>query len=211
MAEGCGQGVGGVVGRGDLGQSQQVSHHSLDLIFAGTALAADGFFYLQGGVFGHFHARAGGGQNEDSARLGHDDGGLDVGGEEEFFDGDGVGPEFGDQGGDGVVDLVEPLRQGIGGGGVKGPPAHVARASFGVHNQTPADGGETGVESEDAHGTAFPGESGHGATHGGVSVVLLGVRIAAGGGECKGGTGRRSDFLRFFIFSGMRIGQLVTG
>lgn len=163
MAEGCGQGVGGVVGSGDFGQSQQVSHHSLNLIFAGTALAADGFFYLQGGVFGDFHARSGGGEDQNAARLRHDDGGFDVGGEEEFFDGDGVGLEFGDQGGDGAVDLVEPLGQGIGGGGVDGAPAHVARAPFGVHNQAPADGSEAGVESEDAHraGT-FPEKSGHG-------------------------------------------------
>ena len=91
MDNGNGEGVGGVVGLGDGGESEMELDHGLDLGFVGLAVAADGFFDLVGSVFVDGEVVLFGDQEADAAGLGDGDAGGDVLLEKEFFNGHYVG------------------------------------------------------------------------------------------------------------------------
>lgn len=88
---GDGEGVGGVVGLGDGGESEVEFDHGLDLGLVGLTITADGFFDLVGSVFVDGEVVLFGDQETDAAGLGDGDAGGDVLLEKELFNGHYVG------------------------------------------------------------------------------------------------------------------------
>jgi hypothetical protein len=97
MADGDGEGIGGVGGFGDLIEIQKARHHLLDLMFFGPAVSDHRGLDGQGRVFGDFDSGGSGGQHGNSAHLAEFQGRLHVGGVENVFDGDPVRPVLGDE------------------------------------------------------------------------------------------------------------------
>ena len=97
MADGDGEGIGGVGGLGNLIEVEQARHHLLDLMFFSAAVAHDRGFDGEGRVLGDFEPGGGGGQHGDSAHLAEFQGGFHVGSVENIFDGDTVGTVLGDE------------------------------------------------------------------------------------------------------------------
>jgi hypothetical protein len=88
VADGDGEGVGGVGGLGRFVQVEQAGDHELHLLFGGETVADNRAFDGERGVFGHEQTAVGGGQHGDAADLAELERALGVGGEEDFFDGD---------------------------------------------------------------------------------------------------------------------------
>jgi len=97
MADGDGERIGGVGGFGDLIEIQKTRHHLLDLMFFGAAVSDHRGLDGEWRVFGDFESGGSGGQHGDSAHLAELQGGLHVGGVENVFDGNAVGPVLGDE------------------------------------------------------------------------------------------------------------------
>ena len=113
VAGGDGDGVGDVGGVGRLVQAELGRHGELDLLLGGVAVAGDGFFDGGGRQVFEFEAGLGGGEEDDAARVGHEDRGprvLVVG--VELLDGEAGGPEFPDQRSEVGVQLREALCHG---------------------------------------------------------------------------------------------------
>ena len=85
MAEGHGDGVGGVVGLGQGIQVQEPAGHVLDLVLGGVAVANHRLLDLHRLVGIHRQPRLTDGQQNDSTALGHTDARGHVLPEEQFF------------------------------------------------------------------------------------------------------------------------------
>ena len=92
MAQGDGDGVGGVIGLGQLVQPEQALCHVHDLTLGGVAVAHHRLLDLGGLVGGDLQPRLADGQQNHPPALGHADAGGDVLTEKEFLNGHGVGP-----------------------------------------------------------------------------------------------------------------------
>jgi N-acetylmuramoyl-L-alanine amidase len=113
VADGDGEGVGCVGGPGNFVELEQAGDHELDLLLGGEAVADDGAFDGEGGVFGDEEAAVGGGHHGDSTDLAELESALSVGREEDFFDGDDLGlPEL-EEGRELGVDLEESDRGAV--------------------------------------------------------------------------------------------------
>jgi hypothetical protein len=96
MADGYGQGIGGVGRLGNLIEIQEARHHLLDLMFFGAAVSDYRGLNGEWRVFGDLEPVGCGGQHGDAAHLAELQGRFHVGGIENIFDGDAVGLVAGD-------------------------------------------------------------------------------------------------------------------
>src|SRR5215831_11675153 len=69
MANGDGEGVGGIQGLGWRGEFEEAGDHMLDLLLLGASIADDRRLDCQRGVFGDFKAGGRSGQHGDSTDL----------------------------------------------------------------------------------------------------------------------------------------------
>jgi hypothetical protein len=158
MADGDGQRIGGVGRFGNLVEIQKAGHHLLDLMFFGAAVSDDGGLDGEWRVFGDFETGGSGGQHGDSAHLAEFQGGLDVGGVEDVFDGDAVGAVLSDQILKSDGDARQARRHGVARGNFDGAADNAHEAV--VREQI--DDAVTGVfgaavDAEDAHGGSVAG------------------------------------------------------
>ncbi len=159
VADGDGEGVGGVGGLGGFFEVEQTGDHELDLLLGGEAVADDGTLDGERGVLGDGEAAFGGGEHGDTADLAELERALGVGGEEDFFDGDDLGlPEL-EERGEFDVDLEEADGGAIffveaDGAGAEGAEFGIAR---GVVDFDDAVTGElcSAVDAEDAHAASL--------------------------------------------------------
>jgi hypothetical protein len=163
MADGDGEGIGGVGGFGDLIQVEKARDHLLDLMLFSTTVSDHGRLNGEWGVFGDFESGGGCGQHGYSAHLAEFQGGLHIGGVEDVFDGD----SFGAMPGDELLQTDGDSRQARGHG--------IARRNFDgaaddadetiisvvigeqIHYAVPGVFGAA-VDAEDAHGGSVAGE-----------------------------------------------------
>jgi len=160
VADGDGEGVGGVGRFRGAVEAKEACDHELDLLLGGEAVAGDRGLDGERGVLGDGEVAGGGGEHGDSADLAELEGGLGVGGEEDLFDGDAVGGVEGDEGGEFGVDLGEALRGLLllaEADGAGGEVEERRVAGFVVHLDH-AVAGELGaaVDAEDSHGGSLP-------------------------------------------------------
>ena len=106
VAKGEGKGVGFVVLR-EGGEMEEVLNHVLHLLFLRAARTGDGLFDAAGFVFVNGQSRTRALGDHRAARLAKDEGGLEVFGEEDGFDGGGNGLVFGDDGFELALDVEE--------------------------------------------------------------------------------------------------------
>jgi hypothetical protein len=95
-------------GSGGLGELAEHGDGTLDLLFGRVAVAGDGAFDHGAGEAGHREAALGGGQEDGAAGVAHEDGGarMFVMGVK-LFDGDLVGLQVIEEGGEGGVEFEE--------------------------------------------------------------------------------------------------------
>ena len=96
VADGDGQGVGGIHRFRWVGKLEQASDHVLDLLFLGTTVADDRRLYGQRRIFGDLKARRGGCEHGHATDLAEFQGGFDVESVEDVFDRNLVRLMFGD-------------------------------------------------------------------------------------------------------------------
>jgi hypothetical protein len=131
-----GKGVGGVVGWG-LGEVKQALDHAGDGQFTGAAEPDDGLFDAARGDFGDIEAGFGGGQEADAAGFAHDEGGLEVLGKEQAFDGAGGGLVLADGIAQLVGDTDQATTSGEGGGAGDGAIGQGDRSAGLLTEDTP--------------------------------------------------------------------------
>ena len=90
---GNGERIGSIVGLGRLGKVEDFRNHVNNLLFVGTAVTRDGLFDLVGSNFDKVKIVAGGGKQDNSARLRNRDCRRRILAEKEFLDGYNVGVE----------------------------------------------------------------------------------------------------------------------
>ena len=112
MADGQGQGVGGIVGPGDLLHVQQALGHQHHLTLFRLAVAHHRLFHLHGGILEHGHPQLFGGQQDHPPAMGHGDTGGDVFGEKQLLHRHLIGVKGADQLLHVVGDLQQPVGQG---------------------------------------------------------------------------------------------------
>jgi len=88
VADGDGEGVGGVGGLGSFVEVEEAGDHELHLLLGGEAVANNGALDGEGGIFGNLQAAVGSGQHGDAADLAELERALRIGGEKDLFDGD---------------------------------------------------------------------------------------------------------------------------
>lgn len=91
MGDGGGEGVGGVVGLGDVVEVEVEPNHLLHLVFVGGTVAGDSFFDFVGGVFMDGEVVLATDENDDTAGFGDGDAGGDIFAKKQLFDGDDIG------------------------------------------------------------------------------------------------------------------------
>lgn len=143
-----GEGVCGVVGWG-FGEVKQALDHASDGQFTGAAESDDGLFDAARGDFGDIEAGFGGGQEADAAGFAHDEGGLEVLGKEQSFDGAGGGLELAD----GIAQLVGDADQAStsrqGGGAGDGTIGERDGAAGLLSKDAPTGAAEGGIDAQD--------------------------------------------------------------
>ena len=151
VAQGDGDGVGGVIGLGHGLQMQQPPGHVLDLMLGGVAIAHHGLLDLHGLILKNRHPGLPDGQKNNAPALGHVDAGGDVMSEKQLLNGHGFRLGGLEQLGHVVVDHFQPpgeIRIGRGGDGAAVeqpvlPPLGVDKAE--------ARDAVTGVDSQNPH------------------------------------------------------------
>ncbi len=111
MAEGDGEGVGGVGRFWGFVEVQEGLDHQGDLVFAAAAVGGDELLDLERLVEGDGEASLGGGEQGDGAGLADGDGGADVANDEVFY-GDFIRAGVADYVGQRVMDANEALGDG---------------------------------------------------------------------------------------------------
>jgi hypothetical protein len=156
VADGDGEGVGGVGWLGRFVEFEQAGDHELHLLLGGEAVADDSALDAERGVFGDGEAAVRRGQHGDAADLAELEGAFGVGGKEDFFDGDDLGlPEFEERG-----ELCVDLQEANGGAiflveanstGAEGSQLRIAAGVIDFHDTV---AGElcSAVDTEDPHG-----------------------------------------------------------
>ena len=141
------------VGAGQAGQLQEAAHHFLDLALGRAAVADDGFFHLQGGVFGHRQVARHQGGEAGAARLAEQQGGLRVDVDEDDFHGGHVGLVARRDLADAVKQHLQPARQVPERQlhGADGAAAHVRQALALRVDDAKARGLQAGIDAENAH------------------------------------------------------------
>ena len=153
VADGDGEGVGCVVGLGRNGEVEEAGDHELDLVFFGASVADHGGLDGKGRVFGDFESGGGGGEHGDSADLSEFEGGLNVEGIEDVFDGDFVGQVLGDDRAEVHVDSGKAAGQRFAGGKFDGAAGEAAESPGGKHFDYAVAGVfSAAVDAEDSHG-----------------------------------------------------------
>jgi len=104
VADGDGEGVGGVCGMRDLFEAKQTRDHELHLGFFGLAVSDDGGLDGQRGVLSDFNFVRRGSQHGYATDLSELERGFHVDRVEDIFNGDTVGPAFQDEGAEFVED-----------------------------------------------------------------------------------------------------------
>jgi len=107
VAEGYGEGVGGVGRLGSLVHPQQGAHHQLHLFFVGVAVAGNASFHFAGRIRAYLHTVLLGGQQDNTANLSEPQSGAHVQRGEYRFHGHGMGPKFFDQLAEQPVDIMQ--------------------------------------------------------------------------------------------------------
>ena len=107
VADGDGEGVGGVGRFGSFVEFEEAGDHELDLLFRCKTVADDGALDGQRGVFGDEETAVRRGHHSDATDLAELECALGVGGEEDFFDGDDFGLPEQEERGELGVDLEE--------------------------------------------------------------------------------------------------------
>ena len=163
MADGDGERVGGVGGFGNLIEIQKARHHLLDLMFFGAAVSDHGGLDGEWRIFGDFESGRSGGQHGDPAHLSQFQGRLHVGGVENFFDGDPVGPVLGDQLLQADGDARQARGHGVARGNFDGAADNAHQAIVVAFIGEQFDYAVSGVfraavDAEDAHGGSVAGE-----------------------------------------------------
>jgi hypothetical protein len=134
MADGNGQGIGGVSGFGDGIEAEQMRDHVLDLPLPGSAIAYDSGFDRKRGVFGDLYSATGCRQHGYATNLTQLQRRLRIDGIEDIFDSDVVGLVFLDEGAETVKDDGQALRQRFTGGKLDGAAGEanqtIVRAQF---------------------------------------------------------------------------------
>jgi hypothetical protein len=111
VADGYGQGVGGVRRFRHAVQREQAGDHELDLLLGSESVARDGGLDGERCVLSDWKPGRGGGEQGDSADLAEFERRLGVSGEKNFFNGNALGGVQGHQANKLCVDLGEPLRR----------------------------------------------------------------------------------------------------
>jgi len=159
VADGDGEGVGGVGRLGRLVEIEQAGNHELHLLLGGEAVADDGALDGERGVFGNEQTTVGSGQHGDAADLAELESALGVRREEDFFDGDYLRlPEL-EEGGELDVDLEQAdggtvLLVQANGAGAEGAQLWDARGVVDLHD-TVAGELRSAVDAEDPHADKF--------------------------------------------------------
>ena len=151
MAEGDGEGVGGVGWFGGLVEVEKGLDHQRDLVLAAAAVGGDELLDLGGLVEGGREAGLRGGEEGGGAGFADGDGGANVA-DDEVLDGDFVWDGLADDVGEGFVDAEEAL--GDGGLGWRSDGAEVegfVAVAVGA-DEALAGAGEAGVDAEDGDG-----------------------------------------------------------
>jgi len=156
VADGDGEGVGGVGGLGRFGEVEQAGDHELDLFLLREAVADDGGLDGERGVLGDGEVLIGGGQQGHAAHLAELEGALGVGAEKNLFDGDHVGAVGFEKRSELCVDLREATRGGLllveaDGTEGEGVEARLAGLVVGMDHAVASELGAA-VDAEDLHG-----------------------------------------------------------
>jgi hypothetical protein len=97
MAQGYGQGVGGVGRLGNFFHGKQGANEGLDLALISVAIAGDRGFDFAGGVAEDFHVVLRGGEKNDAADFGEAKRRFYIESGEDGFDGDSLRRKFNDE------------------------------------------------------------------------------------------------------------------
>lgn len=179
--QGQGQSVGGVVG-GGFGQLEQALDHTGDGQFTGAAEADDGLFDAARGDFGDIESGFGGGEEADAAGFAHDEGGLEVLGKEQAFDGAGTGLVLADGIAEMFGDADQTTAAGEGRGAGDGAVGEGDGAAGLLAEDAPTGATQGGIDAEDGEVA-------------GAGAGWRGGRIEGGRGGASGGAGAGLEFL----------------
>jgi hypothetical protein len=152
VAQGQGDGVGGVDRPERSGDAEQRLHHALHLLLVGAAEAGDGLLDLVGRVLDDLGARRHALDHRETGGLGDRDRGAGVDLEQHPFDGHDLRTMLGDE----PVQVVAQQRQAVGnaesGIGAQHTGRHRPGAATGALDHAVAAARQAGIDAEHEHG-----------------------------------------------------------
>jgi len=154
MAKGDSEGIGGVGGFGKFGHLEEGADHDLHLALVGIAVASYGGFHFAGRVAVDGEIVLGGGEQDDAADFREAEGGADVEGAENAFEGQGLRRELIDELADAGVNILQGGAEGFGvtfGGDAQGAVMEEdAAAAIAFDDAVTGGAGGGGVDAEHA-------------------------------------------------------------
>lgn len=151
MAEGDRECIGGVIGLGDVFETEEFLDHQLHLGLVSAAVIGEGLFDLEWGVLGDTKREVLECQEDDTSRFGNGNGSFLIIEKEERLNRSPIRTIFLDNRHEVITDFLEPGRHGEGLARRDMPIGHHFWLPFGLLYDTPSDRRRTRVNPKNFH------------------------------------------------------------